>query len=355
MSLPELVYSRHTLTFRPRPRLPHGVVNMSRSRNWVFTLNNPGPDDKPEEWGDVKYGIYQHEKGMNGTPHLQGYVLLTNSKSLSAMKKLHPSCHFEKRRGSHEQAKAYCSKMESRADEDADPVEWGDEPAQGKRNDLDDIKLMIDGGATEVEIADEHFGSFIRYNRGFKLYMTLTRPQRDWPTFTTVLWGPPGTGKTMRALAEAGPKAYWLPKPCGTSLWFDGYDGQEHVVIDEYFGWIKRDLLCRMCDRYPLLVETKGGTTSFVPKHIWITSNDHPRDWYRKVGLGAMTRRLAAPLGEIIELDEVLRVDEVDNPELAYDSDLDDLQANAASTLVELEGALANMDAGPNFQRHSKN
>lgn len=71
------------------------------------------------------------------------------------------------------------------------------------------------------------------------------------------------------------------------------------VVIDEFYGWIARDLMCRICDRYPLNIETKGGSVSFLAKKIIITSNVHPKDWWPKVGLGAMERRLKAPLGRI--------------------------------------------------------
>ena len=155
-----------------------------------------------------------------------------------------------------------------------------------------------------AEIADEHFSTWINYSRAFKEYALLKRvSERNWITFTSVFWGPPGVGKTRRALEEAGEGAYWLTKPQGSgTVWFDGYDGHEVVVIDEFYGWIPRDLLQRMCDRYPLLVQTKGGTVSFTAKRIIITSNKAPEDWYR-AGLGAMERRLTGEHGRVEYMD----------------------------------------------------
>jgi len=38
--------------------------------------------------------------------------------------------------------------------------------------------------------------------------------------------------------------------------------------------------MLRWLDRYPVLVEVKGSSTSLVATKVWITSNIHPRDWY---------------------------------------------------------------------------
>lgn len=43
--------------------------------------------------------------------------------------------------------------------------------------------------------------------------------------------GPTGTGKSRRAWAEAGMDAY-IKNP--NTKWWDGYKGQDHVIIDEF-------------------------------------------------------------------------------------------------------------------------
>jgi len=93
----------------------------------------------------------------------------------------------------------------------------------------------------------------------------------------TVYWGSTGTGKSRRAWEEAGMGAY--PKNPRTKFWC-GYQGQEHVVIDEFRGTIDIANILTWLDRYPVCVEIKGSSTVLRATTIWITSNLHPREWY---------------------------------------------------------------------------
>jgi len=93
----------------------------------------------------------------------------------------------------------------------------------------------------------------------------------------TVYWGPPETGKSRRAAQEAG-DGYYVKDP--RTKWFGGYRGQSTAVIDEFRGSIDVTHLLRWFDRYPVLVETKGGFVPLCVRHWFVTSNLHPRDWY---------------------------------------------------------------------------
>lgn len=108
----------------------------------------------------------------------------------------------------------------------------------------------------------------------------------------SVFWGPTGTGKSKKAWEEAGLDAY--PKDPRTKFW-DGYDSQDHVVIDEFRGAIDISHLLRWFDRYPVLVEIKGSSRVLVAKRIWITSNLPVHDWFPELdasSLAALRRRL---------------------------------------------------------------
>lgn len=278
------------------------MPNQPRVRAWMFTINNPDDDQVPSSWPNVKFATWQKEVGENGTLHLQGYVLWTKQHRLSSCKAVHPTAHWEPRQGTHDQAVAYCNKDDTRED---GPWTVGEAPSPGRRSDLEAVKKIIDEGGTLLEVAEAHFGSFCRYNRGFQLYRTLKTPLRDFHTHTRVFWGPPGTGKTRRAAFEAGPHAFWLAPPNHKkgSVWWDGYDGHTDVVIDEFYGWLPFNNLLRLLDRQPFRVQTKGGTVNFVGRNVWITSNKPPHQWYNVSNLGALDRRLREPLGEIIEMD----------------------------------------------------
>ena len=111
---------------------------------------------------------------------------------------------------------------------------------------------------------------------------------RDHDMQVIVICGPSGTGKSKWAL-EFDKSAYWKQR----SQWWDGYVGQATVVLDEFYGWLPYDTLLRLCDRYPLLVETKGGQTNMSAKTIIITSNKSPSHWYKDVYFPAFKRRVS--------------------------------------------------------------
>lgn len=153
---------------------------------------------------------------------------------------------------------------------------------------------MIDEGASLRDVAIAHFAAFVKHSNGFMKYMQLARPPRSWQTVAIVMWGPAGTGKT-KYIQKLVPDAYWLPGPKDpqSSAWWDSYNGQDDVVIDEFYGWLPRTIFQRILDSTPLLVENKGGSVPFQAKRVWITSNQEPSQWWRNVGLTeAVARRI---------------------------------------------------------------
>lgn len=112
-----------------------------------------------------------------------------------------------------------------------------------------------------------------------------------------VYWGPTGTGKSHRAWLEATFSAY--PKGPTSKFW-DGYQGESSVVLDEFRGQVEISHLLRWTDKYPVLLEIKGAAVPLKYTRLWITSNLHPRDWYPTLDNStylALERRL-----EIIEV-----------------------------------------------------
>lgn len=146
---------------------------------------------------------------------------------------------------------------------------------------------MIDNGASNLDLANFNFPIYISCFRGLDKYRLLTQIKRNWPTDVFVLQGPTGTGKSRWCL-ENFPDAYWKQR----SQWWDNYNGEEVVILDEFYGWLPFDLLLRICDRYPLMVETKGGQIQFQAKKVIITTNAIPERWYKNVYFESFVRRV---------------------------------------------------------------
>ncbi len=82
--------------------------------NWCFTLNNYTDQEYATIAGlehGVQYLIVGKEIGLQGTPHLQGYVQFTAKKRLTAVKSLlGVRAHLEVARGGYDANRKYCSK-----------------------------------------------------------------------------------------------------------------------------------------------------------------------------------------------------------------------------------------------------
>jgi hypothetical protein len=141
-----------------------------------------------------------------------------------------------------------------------------------------------------TEVARKFPTTYVIFGRGLeRLRHLIVETQRDWKTEVIVLIGPPGTGKSRYAFEFPAENKYYKPR----GKWWDGYSGNDVVVMDDFYGWLPYDDLLRITDRYPLRVEFKGGMTQFVAKTLIITSNREPRDWYKsEFDLSALYRRI---------------------------------------------------------------
>nr|ATQ39402.1 replicase [Cyclovirus sp.] len=265
-------------------------------RRFCFTWNNYSVVDtitvKNFFVEYCKYAIAGEEIApTTGTAHLQGFCNLNKPMRFSTIKKhLSDAIHIEKANGSDIQNQEYCRKAGTW-------FEQGTPIKQGQRSDLESVISTISSGKnTARDIAELHPVSFIRYFRGISEYLRLIQPVpvRDFPTTVHYFWGPPGSGKSRRALAEAQNIArdsiYYKPR----GLWWDGYKQQQCVVIDDFYGWIKYDEMLKIMDRYPYKVQIKGGFEEFTTKNIWITSNVDTDQLYKFIGYNsaAFDRRI---------------------------------------------------------------
>lgn len=252
------------------------------NRNWCFTVNNP-TEDKPFEFNEIKmkYLVYQKEVGESGTPHFQGYLRLVRDQRISFLKKLHPTAHWEIARGSGEENKIYCTKEEGRID---GPWEFGELQQQGKRNDILAAVETIKASKRKIgDVIEQHPEVYVKYHKGLEKiarHYTCEETKEFRDLDVQVYWGKTGTGKTRKAVEE-NPSHYILRNE--QTIWFDGYDGQDTLIIDEFKNWIQITTLLGYLDGYQLRLPIKGDFTYANWKKVIITSNIDPREWYPNV------------------------------------------------------------------------
>jgi hypothetical protein len=285
------------------------------SRRWILTLNNPLPLEMPNHWDttNMKLLIVQLERGEEGTMHLQGYIEMKSPVRLTGMKKLLPRAHLEIARGHRLECIGYCQKKETAMgmswwlhgedglvffeNEQPDSLKNFVKSLEDRMNGtkestslrLSTIQAQLSSGSAETieQIADEEFDLWVKYYRAFDRYLLMKSVPRSHKTTVHVLQGPTGTGKSKWAM-DFDDNAYWKQR----SNWWCGYTKQKTVVLDEFYGWLPFDLLLRLCDRYPMLVETKGGQVQFVAETIIITTNMLPANWYKSAYFPSFVRRV---------------------------------------------------------------
>ncbi len=276
------------------------------SRHWCFTLyGTPQPFLGATELPvGVRYVIYQREKCPDtGRHHWQGYVEFTTPVRLArARRTIGGAPHCEPRRGSREEAREYCRKLDSRC-EGHDPIELGTWiTGQGARTDIAaavDIVRSSPSPAGLQLLYDTHPTIMVKYSRGMAnaLHHYAGRVGRDNPPSVYVHYGNTGTGKTYTVYDRHSLQDVWrAPVSTNNIQWFDGYLGHNIALFDDFDGHHPAiTVMLQILDRYPVQVPIKGAHTHFVPEIIYITTNIPFEQWYpdaTDVHKAALKRRI---------------------------------------------------------------
>lgn len=106
------------------------------------------------------------------------------------------------------------------------------------------------------------------------------RHRRSGRAFCLYLHGSPGSGKTFSTelvCKELGLTCY---KKCPGNKWFDGYEGEDVIMFEEFTSCVTCSTFLSLCDGKPPLMENKGGNVSISsPVYIFCT-NIAPEDQY---------------------------------------------------------------------------
>jgi len=260
---------------------------VSPSKYFCFTLNNYSD----EEYSGIlralrlysDYFIVGKEIGDKGTPHLQGYFILSKKDRITGIRnKVSDRAHYEVARGTPVDNRVYCSKGEDFEEFGTCPERKG---GAGGKKDRDELAIefrsaLANGRSGIVGFADANPGVYAW--DGFKLLRnTLGNAGAISRPGINVRWyyGKPGVGKSRRAHEEY-PDAY-IKEP-GTK-WWTGYLLEKEVIIDDFGpGGIDINHLLRWFDRYKCYVETKGDMVPLHAESFIVTSNFHPKEIFTR-------------------------------------------------------------------------
>lgn len=211
---------------------------------------------------------------------------------LAAIVKLFPGCHAEAQEGSDDEAEEYCTKERTR---ELGPWRVGvrDEVGQGARTDIHRMVADIQRGATMTQIAEAHPAAYLKFSRGAQNLRAALQKHRTEKPLVFGYVGGAGIGKTKAAVdyCTARGLSYWIHP--GGGKWFDGYENQDVVILDEIDKWAKDFTFAkvlRLLDRYHMSVEIKGGTVIFNSRVIIFTATNPPESWITDPGQGAPPR-----------------------------------------------------------------
>lgn len=244
-----------------------------------------------EKWGKLlselpyfRYLICQVEACPTSEKlHIQGYIEFIKITPLKVVRNVLPSIHLERRRGKQSQAIEYCSKKETRV---LEPIEIGtpldvEESQQGRRTDLMWIKNQVLKRRSLRDILISTRCTSFQQIRFAEKLMEHYSTSRDIkiPPKVYWYWGATGTGKTAAVYEKYNKNEIYSSF---AYRWWNKYHQQKVILIDDFRkDYCKFHILLKLLDRYPHIVEVKGGTVEINSEFIIITCPEHPEVVYQ--------------------------------------------------------------------------
>lgn len=269
----------------------------NRSRAWCFTINNYTELDQHivfEMAEYTKYVVCGREIGTeNETPHLQGFVYFDTVKSLKQMKDIHETAHWESMRGTVDQAAQYCMKDGDYFESGVKPLSDKEKGSFGKLS-IEERWALAKAGEFEL-LPPEHIKIYQYVHSKYRTVADRDVLDNIW------VQGFSGCGKS-RWVRDTYPTFFVK----SMSKWWDGYNGEEVVVLDDFDPKHAEFLsyyLKIWADRYVFNAEVKGGMMSIRPKTFIITSQYAIEDCFQSPqDIAAIARRFVvhslAPLND---------------------------------------------------------
>jgi len=227
-----------------------------------------------KEYGNLKYGIYQYEKGESGTPHIQAFIIYKNSKRFKNVKQDFPTAHIITPNGSNIENRDYCTKKDGRL---AEPVEIGEFAEMRSRNDIVEFLELVKLGASNVMLKNLFPTLYAQYKpdaiekfRQDELKEQYGQKFRDIQV--TFIYGNTRLGKTTYVYDK-----YPLKDICRVNNYergtFEDYQNQKILVLDEFTGKIDIAFMNNLLDKFPVNLPARFANRTACFDEVYIISN----------------------------------------------------------------------------------
>lgn len=255
------------------------------------TLHNPEHNMDSIDWStkpELRFIIGQLEAGgKTGAIHWQFYMEFKKAVSPKFIKETvgDDSMHLEKSIGTADDNIRYCNKPETK---EGRQFRWGTpgKETQGKRTDLELVRDQVLRGETSArDILINDPMTYHQYGRTIERLQAV-RNRNTWRTWMTKgiwLYGPTGVGKSERAFEGYNPDTHYVLNTLDSG-WWEGYNGQEVVIIDDFRGNIPYMELLSLVDKKPKEVKQRYiGNVPFLAKTVIVTSSMRPERVYKNL------------------------------------------------------------------------
>lgn len=261
------------------------------ARKFQLTINNPLEHGMSHEaikeqlatLSSVTYYCLCDEIGEQGTPHTHIYIASKNPVMFTTLKKRFPSAHIEAARGSHQENLDYIQKQGKWADDEKSETslpdtfeEWGElPPDRQQRADNDAVILeMIKDGKTNIEIIDA-FPSVMykleKLERMRQEYLKEENRNEFRILHVTYIWGKSGVGKTRSVMEKYGYENVY--RVTNYNHPFDGYNGEEVILFDEFRSSLPLADMLKYLDGYPVYLPARYSDKIALFTIVYIISN----------------------------------------------------------------------------------
>lgn len=280
----------------------------TRHRRWFLTVPAEGEkgvsrDELEQALEPYEAYLGQLEQGEGGTNYRHHQLVLCHSEPVrfSTLRRKLPTAHLEPVRDLRA-ALAYVQKEDTRVP-DAEPLVKGKispGPGQGHRSDLDALRTRIlQGQETADDLILSDPGAWRHSRLVGDLVSARDRRRQEGKlrdVQVRVVFGDTGTGKTsavltgLQALGSVCRVTHW-----GSAGTFDGYDGQDSLVLDEFAGQPPLTELLTWLDVFPVTLNARYRARQARFVRVALVSNSAPETWYPyapKAQRAALARRL---------------------------------------------------------------